>query len=486
MNIEKQIRKYKFKVFLNAIVNSLVYGLINGFMITSIIALILFFFKVNKLFIILIIFGILFIGTTIYAYFKLFRVSNEEIARKLDELDLNERIITMLEYQTDEKEIYQLQREDALDKLKLVNPKQLKINIKKYTIIILLVTMFIFSASFFLPSPKTSSANPINPGDIIEEPSEEDKIIKEMLEKIRKIIDDSGLEPELKRRLHEYVDNLELSLKNCTTTAAKVNLIKKAMKEIEEIIDYYLTERYLGQALQMVEKINSSGILTNRDFETQELGLAISEKDLEGVDSSLEKFKQELLASTKAKSTRFDEIKNQYAADLEEALKRGTLEENEALVTAVSNFKNNLDTATPENIVDVIEQAKEEIKKALMEDPSGTQEDQAAEDADQAKEDISDAMQDALDQLEQEEQQPEEEDQISQDGEGEEESDENPPVVKPENPVDSEPIIDGNTPYLPEYEEYADIIKQILASYEGQDIPEDVKKMIEEYLKMLN
>ena len=169
-----------------------------------------------------------------------------------------------------------------------------------------------------------------------------------------------------------------------------------------------------------------------------------------------------------------------YAEDLDEALKRATLEDNEALITAIANFRDALLTATPENIVEVIEVAKEEIKKALMEDPSGTKEDQAAEDA---KEDISDAMQDALDKLEKEE--AEEEDEIESEGEEDQEDQQEKPTVNPDKPFESEPIIDGNTPYLSEYEKYAEIINQILSSYEGEEIPEDVRKIIEEYLEML-
>ena len=70
-------------------------------------------------------------------------------------------------------------------------------------------------------------------------------------------------------------------------------------------------------------------------------------------------------------------------------------------------------------------------------------------------------------------------------GEGEEEKDQTPPPPVPDEPLDSEPIIDGETPYLTEYDNYVEIINQILSSFEGEDIPEDLRKIIEEYLKML-
>ena len=77
----------------------------------------------------------------------------------------------------------------------------------------------------------------------------------------------------------------------------------------------------------------------------------------------------------------------------------------------------------------------------------------------------------------------EQEDEIESDGETEENESDKPSV--PDNPLDSEPIIDGKTPYLEEYDKYADIIKELLSSYEGQEIPEDVRKIIEDYLELL-
>ena len=399
-------------------------------------------------------------------------MTQESIAKTLDDLGLDERVITMLEYKNEDNDIVALQRTDALNKLSNVNPNEIKIKIQKTPIIVLCVLLLIFSGSLFLPKPSADTGN--EPSEVII-PSEEDTIIKELLEKLREIIDKAEIEYELKDRLYEKVNLLEEELKTCTTTDQKVSLIKKAMKEIQDIIDYYLTERYMGEALQMYDPF------TGIDFLTSPLGIAVSEKDLLGVDLSLDAFKEQLLIAANRRSNSFEELRDEYVKNLEEALKRATLEENEALITAISNFIETLKVATPENVSNVIDVAKEEIKKALMEDPSGTKEPEAAEDM---KEEMEDAMQEAIDQLEKEEQ--ETEDEIEQEGETDQEGEEetSPPPV-PDEPLDSEPIIDGNTPYLPEYEKYAEIINQILSSYEGEEIPDEVRKVIEEYLKML-
>ena len=473
MNIDKQITIFKRKMYLNSIVNSILYGLINSFILSTILIIILYIFRVKNNLITLTCFGSLFVIFTLISYFKFFKVTKESTARTLDKLGLDERVITMIEFKDEDSDYIILQREDTLKRLKNVSVKEIKVKIQKFSLLILCFSLLIFTGLFFLPNPKISG-EPIIPGTGDTEESEEDLIIKEMLEKVRQIINDSLIDQELKEKLHEMVDKLEEDLNECTTTNQKITLIKKVMKEIQDIIDYYLTERNIGQALQMYDPF------TNEAFLTGPLGVAVEEKDLDGVDSSLEDFKQLILAASRQRNTTFEELRDIYADNLDEALKRATLEDNEALIAAITNFRDALKEATPENIEEIIEVAKEEIKKALMEDPSGTKEDQAVEDT---KEEITDVMQDAIDQLEKEEQ--EEEDEIETEGEDENEDQQESPAPVPEEPLDSEPIIDGETPYLPEYDKYADIINQILSSYEGEEIPDDLKKIIEEYLKML-
>jgi hypothetical protein len=449
----------------------LVYGLILGFGVSVLLTLILFIFKIKIIILHVLVFIGLFIGGVLIAYFMHFRVTEKEIARQLDKIGLDQRVITMLEYQEDDSVLARLQREDAISKLNSLDVKSVKISFKRISIIILGICFVLYVGAFFLPK-HVDNQIPEEPPIVEDEPSEEDKIIAEMIQKIRQIIDDAEVEDELKVKLHELVDQLEIDLVACETVDEKITLIKQAMKKIQDIIDYYLTERNMGQALQMYDPF------TGKDFLTGALGEAVYDKNLEGVDTSLEEFKAAMLAASLMRSMTFDELKNEYVSNLDEALKRATLEENEALIAAIANFKDNLKSATKDNIAEIIDVAKEEIKKALLEDPTGTKDPQAAEDM---KEEIQDAMQDALDQLEQEKE--EQEDEIESEGESEENESDTPSI--PDNPLESEPIIDGNTPYLEEYDKYADIIKELLSSYEGQEIPEDVRKIIEEYLKLL-
>ena len=73
------------------------------------------------------------IGSVIL-YFTKFRATDSLLARRVDMLGLNERIVTMMELEKEDSYIAQRQREDANEKLKTVSPKQLKFRMARKSI----------------------------------------------------------------------------------------------------------------------------------------------------------------------------------------------------------------------------------------------------------------------------------------------------------------------------------------------------------------
>lgn len=59
-------------------------------------------------------------------YYKKFRPTTKDVARRIDRLGLEERIITMTELEKDESYIAMRQREDAKRKLGAVDAKQIR------------------------------------------------------------------------------------------------------------------------------------------------------------------------------------------------------------------------------------------------------------------------------------------------------------------------------------------------------------------------
>ena len=60
--------------------------------------------------------------------------------------------------------------------------------------------------------------------------------------------------------------------------------------------------------------------------------------------------------------------------------------------------------------------------------------------------------------------------------------DQNPPVIFDDDELKSDAVIDGNTPYLDIYEEYYNEIMDYLA---GNDIPDEIREIVEAYLNAI-
>lgn len=72
-------------------------------------------------------------------FFVKFRLSNKSTARRLDSLGLEERLVTMVEYQNDDSVIAERQRKDAMASLEKVDPKSIEFKIPVKMIVTLSV-----------------------------------------------------------------------------------------------------------------------------------------------------------------------------------------------------------------------------------------------------------------------------------------------------------------------------------------------------------
>ena len=88
-------------------------------------------------------------------YLKRFRPTTEAIARRLDGMGLEQRIITMLELESDDSYIAMRQREDAKVRLNAVGVKEIKMAISK-AVIIAVIALFAVSTSMTTVSALTA------------------------------------------------------------------------------------------------------------------------------------------------------------------------------------------------------------------------------------------------------------------------------------------------------------------------------------------
>lgn len=530
------LKKYQTRVFKESVIKSLIYGLIFGLAVMAIVSLIFFIIGTKQL-LVAILFGLVaVIGGAIYVYRTKFQTTVNAVAKRIDELGLHERVITMIDYAENDSLICEKQREDTKEKLEKVESSQIKFRIPKVSIALLGVIAILAGSSLFLPnrtnsamansssSSSTSSSNPIvNSSSIsINIDDQIDEIIQKLIEEIRRIIDNADISDDAKMRLHGVVD----------VTVARLDDAKTPYEKIEILNDLKADIRH------QIELMKSVGKSLEENDVTKELGQAIQSADglQDGeeiaaiINPCIDKMIEDLAASDNP-----DKYIEDLIYGIETALALATEEENTELLTALSNFAKRLkgeEITEPEvnarrylKVVELadndasssIEDARQEIIDALTpqpeppeeehpsdsdnpenpENPEEHPEDQPSEEqpeqgADETQDQIDDAIDDAIQDIEDAMQQqpgqekPEEPEPGDQPGNGEvEEPGEEQPTDQPvfdTGNLDSETVIDGQTPYLDVFEEY---YEEILEYLENNEVPDDLREVIEKYLEMI-
>ena len=530
------LKKYQSRVFKESVIKSLIYGLIFGLAVMAIVSLIFFIIGTKQL-LVAILFGLVaVIGGAIYVYRTKFQTTVNAVAKRIDELGLHERVITMIDYAENDSLICEKQREDTKEKLEKVESSQIKFRIPKVSIALLGVIAILAGSSLFLPnrtnsamansssSSSTSSSNPIvnSSSSSINIDDQIDEIIQKLIEEIRRIIDNADISDDAKMRLHGVVD----------VTVARLDDAKTPYEKIEILNDLKADIRH------QIELMKSVGKSLEENDVTKELGQAIQSADglQEGeeiaaiINPCIDKMIEDL-----ANSDNPDKYIEDLIYGIETALALATEEENTELLTALSNFAKRLkgeEITEPEvnarrylKVVELadndasssIEDARQEIIDALTpqpeppeeehpsdsdnpenpENPEEHPEDQPSEEqpeqgADETQDQIDDAIDDAIQDIEDAMQQqpgqekPEEPEPGDQPGNGEvEEPGEEQPTDQPvfdTGNLDSETVIDGQTPYLDVFEEY---YEEILEYLENNEVPDDLREVIEKYLEMI-
>ena len=492
------LKKYKKKLKLEAILKSAIYGLSTTFVTVMILNVILYFCEKRNLLITILVGLIIGIVTAIVLYVKKFAVSIKDIARRIDEQGLEERVITMVEYENDSSQMVTLQKEDTKRELEKITVKAIPLKIAKLSLIVMIGCLILSIPTCFLKpasaaSTKPPVVDPIGPDDPVEpdKPIEEEveDIIKKLLEDLHKIIDNAAVNKNVKDLLNQIVDKLEEDLKQENLTIdEKVEMIKETKEEILRIIKE-----------NTIFRMTIAGVLKLYPI-TKSLGDAIQQRKIENVDPALETIRETINNSVN-KETEITKL----IGILNEALEKATDEDNMGLIDAIKTFVTDLGgelvEPTPneggeenpkkelrrfaqdekpepaKNFDEAINNAKENIKNALMSD----------EQMEEIGKDIATEIQDALDSIskaQQDDENKDEQEQPSTGGNDGEESDEDTPPSKvdDQDPLQSEKVIDGKTPYLEVLEEYK---QQIIDYLNNNDLDDETRKMIETYLEMI-
>ena len=131
-NMNELFVKYRRKLTTEGVLRALLIGALVGLAVMLVLAGVLWYMG-NKQLVWLP--PVVFAGVTgllfVILYFAKFKPSETSIARRLDALGLEERMITMTEFQNDDSYIARRQREDAIQSLQQIEASQLKMKLKR-------------------------------------------------------------------------------------------------------------------------------------------------------------------------------------------------------------------------------------------------------------------------------------------------------------------------------------------------------------------
>lgn len=119
-------KKYYSRLAKEGFLKALVCGLIIGFSLLLISAAVFWLADIERFWLCIVLWAVATAMATPIFYFKAFRPTIKAIAKRVDELGLEERILTMTELEKDDSYIAMRQREDAKAALKTIDAKRLK------------------------------------------------------------------------------------------------------------------------------------------------------------------------------------------------------------------------------------------------------------------------------------------------------------------------------------------------------------------------
>ncbi len=134
---EQLFKKFYRKMARQGMIKALLLGLAIAFGGLFVTATTLWAVGYKGLWICFVVFGALLIISTPILYYVIYRPDKKEIARRIDEVGLEERMITMYELEGNDSYIARRQREDALTALETVNEKLLKFVVAIPVIVVL-------------------------------------------------------------------------------------------------------------------------------------------------------------------------------------------------------------------------------------------------------------------------------------------------------------------------------------------------------------
>ncbi len=171
---DSAFRSFYKKLAIEGVLKSVMLSSVFSLFIVFITSAVLWFYNVNALWIAIAIYVGVTAALSVLFYFRMFRPTTTSMAKRIDSLGLEERILTMSELENDDSYIAMKQREDAIGALKKVNAKEIKFGFRTSLIVVLCVsfclscgmtTVNVLGATGKIPDGEDFINNIVNPNE---------------------------------------------------------------------------------------------------------------------------------------------------------------------------------------------------------------------------------------------------------------------------------------------------------------------------------
>ncbi len=343
MNIKKLFRSYKRKIIFESLIKSFLFGAAIGASVLFALSVVYHIRVMNPDPVIFISMTIgFFLLSSIPMFFICYYPTDKDVARRIDETGLKERVGTMLEYKDDTSEVALIQRQDAVGHLAKTSPSRLRMNIGKRSPITALVCVCLAVAVCLVPYDLFAV-------DISAEDPEvqREQMIEDLLEQLRDEADQLEIDDELRDKLDEIIDQMEEDLENSESDLEDAAIIDSTEDRIDDLFDDAISHDEIGEAFQHYDLIS-------------ELGEAISKGDTEKVTQALDNLEDKVNED----SSLLPEI----SENIESALADSGIESGDELYDALKDFSSDLsalDGEDPEKTAEAFDKAEGAINEAL-------------------------------------------------------------------------------------------------------------------------
>ncbi len=457
------LHKYHKKLTIESYIFSSMYGFLIGTITALIVSIILYINKIPGVAIILITWILLSIIATIIIKLTIFNKTYKDTAKRLDEqLQLEERMITMVEYEDTDTVMTNRQRSNAKEVLNKITLNQFKFKNILKPLIVISVLFLITTTTVILTSVEVHSyLEDINNVEL----SPEDQIIENLISELRDIVDEAPIEESLKTELHEIINKLQEEYKQDTTLNQKIARVEDTRREIIEAI-----ENALQDETTIIDELK-------KHSSTENLGHAFDSNDQEIITSTIDEMITEFLSLDIDGMTSYVDT---LASDIETSVNDASIENQELeqelqdIIDLLLSLIPKLDGQDPQDSADELQEILEELAESLTESEEQT-----------AQEEMEQAIEEALEELQGEQPEPEEPEpeELPEETEGPEGHEDDGSGSG--DPLDNPLIIDGETEFNQEL--YDQIRLEMIDMIEnGLITEEDIIILVNNYMENID